>query len=383
MSADTKITLPAFLKILSSANIPMPKAMALASKVYKTHNTPTELGRLTDAQLNAMGVDVKEDRKVALAAFRKAGYKPTGAAALAAGGSLVTKSSAGAGPSRLGKGSPAKKRKRDDDLDELLPSGPRDEGASLGSFEFNEVRDEESLRTKSAVVNRAPVMTAWATVVAERLGFKREEALSIASAYTEMNAISKGVSIGVFEKSKGRGLELVKGESQPYVDLMGRRPVYANRSSEWRALVKGEPVEPASAFAYVSRAFRQTLPFIMGAMRLLAETFPAPELNEKGFGLYAEFRPAVNGWGKRAEMRCAAILGLRKTRTIEQPERAESTDANSAEGADRDIVRITTVEGIDAHAEEPSHKRVKQMSVEEYEALLDAEDDGLIYNGDY
>lgn len=32
---------------------------------------------------------------------------------------------------------------------------------------------------KSVVVNRAPVMSAWATVVAERMGFKREEALSI------------------------------------------------------------------------------------------------------------------------------------------------------------------------------------------------------------
>lgn len=37
------------------------------------------------------------------------------------------------------------------------------------------------LKSKAAVVNRAPVMTAWATVVAERMGFKREEALSIGS----------------------------------------------------------------------------------------------------------------------------------------------------------------------------------------------------------
>jgi hypothetical protein len=35
------------------------------------------------------------------------------------------------------------------------------------------------LQLKSTVVNRAPVMTAWATIVAERLGFRREEALSI------------------------------------------------------------------------------------------------------------------------------------------------------------------------------------------------------------
>ena len=85
-------------------------------------------------------------------------------------------------------------------------------------------------------------MTAWATVVAERMGFEREEALSIgmflidtnyllhrvtilyfqASAYTEMNAISKGVSLGIYEASKNRGIEATKS-AQPYVDIMGRR----------------------------------------------------------------------------------------------------------------------------------------------------------------
>lgn len=47
--------------------------------------------------------------------------------------------------------------------------------------------------------------------------------LSIASAYTEMNAISRGVSLGVFKSEKGKGIELVEGQSQPYVDVMGRR----------------------------------------------------------------------------------------------------------------------------------------------------------------
>ena len=35
------------------------------------------------------------------------------------------------------------------------------------------------LKQKSVIVNRAPMMTAWATVVAECMGFQREEALSI------------------------------------------------------------------------------------------------------------------------------------------------------------------------------------------------------------
>jgi hypothetical protein len=62
---------------------------------------------------------------------------------------------------------------------ELLPGPAPDEGAALGSLDFHEILDEDALKLKSAVVNRAPVMMAWACVVAERLGFSREEALSI------------------------------------------------------------------------------------------------------------------------------------------------------------------------------------------------------------
>lgn len=77
--------------------------------------------------------------------------------------------------------------------------------------------------------------------MAERLGFQREEALSIgsifingpqfttqidsASVFTEMNAISKGVSLGIYEKGKEKDLEAPRGGSQPYVEIMGRRSV--------------------------------------------------------------------------------------------------------------------------------------------------------------
>ena len=46
-----------------------------------------------------------------------------------------------------------------------------------------------------------------------------------ASVYTEMNAISKGVSLGIFESSRNNGMEAAKGGSQPYVNIMGRRSV--------------------------------------------------------------------------------------------------------------------------------------------------------------
>lgn len=47
------------------------------------------------------------------------------------------------------------------------------------SFVFNEVLQESEIRGRYAYVNRAPVMTAWATIVLERLGFDRAEALSV------------------------------------------------------------------------------------------------------------------------------------------------------------------------------------------------------------
>jgi len=83
-------------------------------------------------------------------------------------------------------------------------------------------------------------MMSWAMLVAERMHFSREEALSIgtqtrehrekehqnifvASVYTEMNAVTKGVSLGIYNKDTERGREAVANGSQPYVELIGRR----------------------------------------------------------------------------------------------------------------------------------------------------------------
>ncbi|KAG0709713.1 hypothetical protein DFH29DRAFT_885492 [Suillus ampliporus] len=380
---ERKLTLPTFLKVLTSNNVPVPKAMAVASKVYKEFNTPNLLAQLTDTKLIVCGVEDKETRKLVLAAIRKAGYT-----ARPSSGTKPKKKSDKSGGSDgqpvAGPSEPRvantvqllttpvkRKRKRDDDLNEFLPDGPPDEAAAYGSLEFNEVLDEAVLKTKSTVVNRAPLMTAWATVVAERLGFERQEALSIASVYTEMNAISKGVSLGLFDETRKKEIEPTKDSTQPYVDLLGRRPLYQTQNETWRALTNTSPALPSTAFSYISRAFRQTAPYVIGALRLLAESFPPPELNTKGFGLYAEFRPDVDGWGKRGEVRCERILSLRKkdrstiAETIAKGEVVKlevDRGLRAAEGADE--TQSGTSEG-------PEHKKARTMTLEEYEAALD------------
>ena len=49
------------------------------------------------------------------------------------------------------------------------------------------------------LVNRAPALTLWASVVAERLGFHHDEALSLGQALAGLNAQSKGRRLGIFK----------------------------------------------------------------------------------------------------------------------------------------------------------------------------------------
>ena len=49
------------------------------------------------------------------------------------------------------------------------------------------------------MINRAPVLTLWAAVVAEMPGFDYDEALTLGRAVARLNAYSKGVALGLFQ----------------------------------------------------------------------------------------------------------------------------------------------------------------------------------------
>ncbi|KAI0308853.1 hypothetical protein OF83DRAFT_1253700 [Amylostereum chailletii] len=392
MTDSHQITLKSFLQLLTSSNITVSRAMAIAGKIYKQCNTPDQLGLLTEPRLISLGITDKDDRKGILDAVIKAGYRAQ--AVMAAkekegekrraeqvkaktkegqklSDGLPSPLKAGESsqvcmltPSRLTPASPLKKkRKRDPDVNEFLPDGPVEDGAELGTLDFDELLDEEALRSKFAVVNRAPIMMAWSFVVAEHIGFQREEALSIASVYTELNAISKGVSLGIYDKRKQKNIEASPTGAQPYVELMGRRiPLYQTASESWRAFSpeSSSPAPPAAAFAYISRALKQTAPAIVGAMRLLASSYTPEELNKMGWSFYADFRPDVDGWGKRGQVKCQSILALRK----------------KGDGAERKVKSEESVQTVKyeetTNGDQPEAKKPRQDPPEE--ASLDEDD---------
>src|SRR3954449_6793473 len=58
-------------------------------------------------------------------------------------------------------------------------------------------------------INRAPVLTLWAAVMAERLGFDRATALTLGQAVAGLSAYAKGVSLSILEPRP----ELVREQS--------------------------------------------------------------------------------------------------------------------------------------------------------------------------
>src|SRR3974390_2531073 len=103
------------------------------------------------------------------------------------------------------------------------------------------------------LINRAPVLTLWAAVVAERLGFKHDEALSLGKALAGLNAQSKGQRLGIFEptpKELKKARQRERGE-QFRVDLLGRAIPAVNTEAGVRAVVESKPIQPDGVERYL------------------------------------------------------------------------------------------------------------------------------------
>jgi len=166
------------------------------------------------------------------------------------------------------------------------------------------------------LINRAPVLTLWATTVAERLGFDRDEALSLGKAVAGLNAQSKGRRLGIYkpvpkEIKKARAKE--RGE-EFFVEICGRQVPAVNTEDGVRAVVKDKPVDANTVERYLESKFGDTLDDVRAALRDLTKAFRPEELSQNAFSLYEKFRPAipggVTGWGAKGTLDTDRIRSL-------------------------------------------------------------------------
>src|SRR3954470_13104780 len=108
-------------------------------------------------------------------------------------------------------------------------------------------------------VNRAPVLTLWAAVVAERLGYPPETALSLASAVAGTAARAKARRLGLAEE-RAEASPASHARRHRTLRLLGREiPVTETEQGLLAAEPDGKPAKPGAVAAYVARAFGQRL----------------------------------------------------------------------------------------------------------------------------
>jgi hypothetical protein len=176
------------------------------------------------------------------------------------------------------------------------------------------------MANKKININRAPVLTLWAAVVAERLGYNQKEALTLAKAVAGLNAQSKGRRLGIYEEKKDkpeeRETQKEKSAQLEFIELLGRGVPVVKTAQGLRASIKGETIEPESVQSYLEKKFGADLEEARNSMELVARSLPPQELKTHAFNLYEKFRPEIpegkKGWGVKGELDLAYIRSLAK-----------------------------------------------------------------------
>ncbi len=169
---------------------------------------------------------------------------------------------------------------------------------------------------KTIKINRAPVLTLWATIVSERLGHSPETALTLGRAVAGLNANSKARRLGLVDEKKEKPETAAKTPARKArsVTVLGR-PVPVTQTKEGlRALAKDEVIKPSSVERYLEGKFGDDLPAVRAALEDLARAYTRDQLEATAYDLYEQFRPAIpegqRGWG------AAGVLDLEKIRRL-------------------------------------------------------------------
>jgi len=171
---------------------------------------------------------------------------------------------------------------------------------------------------KKIKINRAPVLTLWAAVVAERLGYHKKEALTLGKGVAGLNAQSKGRRLGIYEEKTEEEKEQEKKKEKPikleFIEILGRGVPAVKTSQGLRAAIKGEPINAESVEAYLKQKFGEELDEARAAMEKLAKAYTPKQLESKAYDLYEKFRPEIpegkKGWGAKGELDLDYIRSL-------------------------------------------------------------------------
>ena len=174
------------------------------------------------------------------------------------------------------------------------------------------------MANKKIKINRAPVLTLWAAVVAERLGYDEKTALTLGKAVAGLNAQSKGRKLGIYEeKTEEEKEQEAKKQKQlqtEFIEILGRDVPAVETANGLRAAEKGKPIHAESVQTYLKQRFGEDYEAARSAMEKLAKAYTPKQLKSKAYDLYEKFRPEIpegkKGWGAKGELDLDYIRSL-------------------------------------------------------------------------
>ena len=149
------------------------------------------------------------------------------------------------------------------------------------------------------LINRVPVLTLWATAVAERQGYDWDESLSLGRAVALLTTQNKGEHYGEYEKASDEGEHPRKpsADSPQFIELCGRNVPINRTIKATRAMSGGKEVVPDEVQEYLADAFGDELTPALKAMRKLARSYSKDELQTKAIELFQLFSPKSGNKG--------------------------------------------------------------------------------------
>ena len=170
-------------------------------------------------------------------------------------------------------------------------------------------------------INRAPVLTLWGMIVAERLGYNHDEALTLGKAVAGLNAQSKGQRLGIYTKAEEQLDAKVSQKTKDrqagevvMVEVVGRSVPAKYTKNGLRATIKDEEIDPQSVERYLEKKFGADLDEVRAALEALAKAYPPQVLERRAYSLYQQFRPEIpdgtRGWGAAGELNLESIRKL-------------------------------------------------------------------------
>ncbi|KAG7366009.1 hypothetical protein IV203_028679 [Nitzschia inconspicua] len=170
-------------------------------------------------------------------------------------------------------------------------------------------------KPETIVINRSPVLTLWATIVAKNLytDLDLSEALTLGSAAAAQMAKSKGTSLGIYEKDVTQqhrdASSAATGETY---DVLGMTIHAVKTDSGIRATANGEIQNPNKTWNHLKKRFQDSLGFIMERMDEAAKAADGQEeLRASAYRYYMHIRPNIpdgtKGWGAHGRLETSKL----------------------------------------------------------------------------